>query len=83
MIAEVTGKFLEGVVNMFKTIFASAWILAAMGALLLGLNGSIDKTSMVFFSLVALVLFYGFALGTVMVRTRDTRQPSLKSNEST
>lgn len=56
---------------MIKTIFTSAWILAATAALFLGLNGTIDPAAMVAFSLAALGLFYAFALWTVIVNTRD------------
>ena len=57
---------------MFKTIFASACILAAIAALLTGMNGNIDPKAMVVFSLAALGLFYTFALRSVIVATRDS-----------
>jgi hypothetical protein len=66
---------------MFRTIFASVWILTAVAALLLGLNGGIDPAAMVIFSLVALTFFYAFALWTVLMNSRDSRAESLKLNE--
>lgn len=66
---------------MFRTFFASVWILTTIAALLLGLNGSIDPAAMVIFSLVALALFYAFALWTVLVNTRDSQAESFKLNE--
>lgn len=63
---------------MMKEILATAWILGAVAALILGLNGSIDPAAMVVFSLVALGLFYAFAVGTVIVSTRDPRPLMLK-----
>jgi hypothetical protein len=66
---------------MFKTILAFAWILLGLAAVLLGLNGSISWTAMVTVSLVALALFYAFALWTVISNTRDSQLPSLKIDE--
>ena len=63
---------------MFKEIFAAAWILMAIGALFLGLNRRIDPAVMVVFSLVALGLFYGFALWTAIVNTRDPQPQTVK-----
>lgn len=56
---------------MLRTIFASVWILTAVTALALGLNGSIEPAAMVSFSLVALGLLYAFALWTVIANTRE------------
>ena len=67
---------------MLKNILASVWILAALAVLILGLNGFIDAGWTVVLSLVALVLFYAFALWTVVVNTRDPQSHAPNSNES-
>ena len=55
---------------MFKTIIASVWTLATVAVFILGLNGFIEPVSTVVLSLVALGLFYAFAVWSVMVNTR-------------
>jgi hypothetical protein len=64
---------------MFRTIFASVWTLTTVAALLLGLNGRIDPAAMVIFSLVALGLFYAFALFTVFVNLRESQLQNFKT----
>lgn len=59
---------------MLRNIFATIWVFAGVTALLLGVNGMIDSAAMVIFSLVALTLFYAFALWTVIVNTRQPRR---------
>jgi quinol-cytochrome oxidoreductase complex cytochrome b subunit len=63
---------------MFRIILASIWIFAAIATLVLGLNGSIDPAAMVAFSLVALALFYAFALRTVIANTRESPTQRVK-----
>ena len=66
---------------MFRSFFASVWILAAIATLVLGLNGNIDPAAMVFFGLFALALFYAFAVRTVVVNT-SYAQPESLTNKS-
>ena len=56
---------------MFRTIFASVWTLATIAVWSLGFSGSIDPVAMVICSLVALVLFYAFAVFTVIINTGE------------
>ena len=63
---------------MYRIILASVWIIAVMATLLLGLNGTIDPAALVTLSLLALALFYAFALRTVIVSTREPQTSSEK-----
>ena len=67
---------------MIKQIFLSALILAGIAALFEGLDGAFDSTAMVIFSLIALVLFYAFALWTVITNTSESQPLGLDDNES-
>ena len=51
---------------MFKEIFASASILVAIAALLMGLNGALEPKIMAATSVGALILLYGFAIWPVI-----------------
>lgn len=63
---------------MIKQIFAWACILAAIAALIFGLNGSLERDAMVSFSLGALALLYGFALWSAIVTKRDPQPRKIK-----
>ena len=63
---------------MYKTIFASIWIAAAMAGLILGFSGVIDPAVMVVSSLFTLGMFYIFALWVVVVNTREPRHQIVK-----
>ena len=67
---------------MYKTIFASAWILTTLAVFVLGVSGRIDPVAVVIFSLIALGLFYAFAVWTVIVNTPDADPRASNSNEA-
>ena len=56
---------------MIKVFYAFAWTMAAIGFMISILSGTFDTAAAVFFSLVALVLIYAFALWSVTVNTRE------------
>ena len=57
---------------MMKNFYVSAWLLLAASVLVSVFTGTFNPIGMVVFSLVAVGLFYAFALWTVIVNTRDT-----------
>lgn len=67
---------------MIKELFAAAWFLAILAALLLGLSGSLDHAVMVTFSLAALVLFYSLAAWTVISNKPGSQPLGLHDNGS-
>lgn len=55
-----------------KKIYTAAWFLLAILFLASVLTGSLNPTSLVAFSLIALGLVYALALWTVVINTRET-----------
>jgi len=67
---------------MIKTIYAIAWFVVGIAAFISILAGSFGAAAMVVFSLIALGLFYGFALWSVTVNTREPHPHAQYDKES-
>ena len=58
---------------MIKKFYVLAWFLLAASALISVFTGTVNPLAIVVFSLVAVGLVYGFALWSVIVKTRYTQ----------